>query len=147
MAELKSIPVSLVLFNSIYRRVLFAFKTFLVVLPVTQMSFLFFFHFRYPALSAVCTLGGPCLAIAYPLVYHNAFGFSGQMAEIKKHLDMAAHRTSDLLEYQVIKRQIRSVPSTGILVGNVHYVERDSALVHVDLLVNLLCTVMLSSSF
>lgn len=132
---LRNLQIYMLLMNSLHCYLIFTYKLFSIIYCVGMgYAAVAYFHDNI-ALAIICCLSCADIGTIYSLVYQKGFQVQSAFAQVVQAMmyKLTGNRGNGQGSGNaVIKRQLKSVPSVGIKVGNFHTLERTSTPIFLD---------------
>ena len=124
--SIRNIQMFILLFNLVNRHVIFTTKLLSIVVSITS-GYAAIAHFKdYPIFGVMYYILFIDITLTYTLIYEMGFKVSSTFHKAKNLLQFHAAKNGNAFERRILRKQIMSIQSVGIKVGEFHMLERTS---------------------
>ena len=143
----REIQLAISMFNETYSAAVYSYKLMALGMVIPGLGFALKFNITNPLISLNNALYGIYVSFFYTLVYDKAFQIPVRLDKVNKRILATATKISAGFEGafgKEVKLAVRSVPTTGIRVGNFEYMQRQSTPTTVDFIGSRTCSLLLT---
>ena len=124
--SIRNIQLFIMLFNVVNRHVIFTLKLLYIGMGITS-GYAAIAHFSdYPIFGMMYYVMLIDVSLIYTLVYQKGFMVSYEFQTAKKMLKFRVTRNGRTFQRKILEKQLMSIPTVGITVGDFHMLERTS---------------------
>ena len=130
--SIRNLQLFIGLFNQVNRHVIFTGKLLSIGVGITG-GYAAIAHFKdYPIFGVMYYVLFVNVLMSYTLIYEKGFNVSDMFQRARHLLRLHATKNGRSFERKILERQLKSIPTVGIKVGEFHMLERTSTVVFLD---------------